>query len=655
MNYNMFGLETFKTVVGTMSESAKALNQFKDSVITATECVNEHIVGPLYESVKNINTAIDTYEEAKDFVSVTVNDFSGDISVESLQKGFENFNKRWDKFADNVSLLYEKLPESIQESISENFKTSLFNENILNAGSTIKNELPGLFKDISSLKDISSSFKDFSGIPIKDAAKLKNGIDTILKATKNISKSIDDMTGNSFSTIINRLTADSKILATTNNCITGLTDIVNNNLYKPLSDITNIANNALNVYDASKTTLAALSTGHLSLDSLANATANLNKSYDAFAKSVNDSFNRLSSGEQKNVLEAIAKTYFGENVFNASSVIKNNVPNILSGVADFKKSIDLFDGSYRNPEIAINKIRNGVQSIVDATDKIADSLNNIYKNFRKDDNKGLPLLNNLSSLQDYKLIQSVNTTLQACTDVTEVVKSVKNVRNAIKSGNRESIQNCLKSLNDTLGKLSNYKSDSESKDKSSLENISQDKSKQENSSNKRETGNNDKRNNYSSQENNNKKAKENGQSDSYVTSQATLRCPFGDKTSKLTVYPDRTVYLTDKPMANISDHISMYNIAPFGKCRSLAFPATAAATAAAHGKLTPMPCVPNTPLPWISGKTDYIIKGSPALLKSNTCTCMWGGTISIVNDGQNPTVIIDMSHIPIEKFETNPK
>ena len=60
-------------------------------------------------------------------------DFSGDISVESLQNGFENFNKRWDKFVDNASLLYEKLPESIQESVSENFKTSLFNENILNA------------------------------------------------------------------------------------------------------------------------------------------------------------------------------------------------------------------------------------------------------------------------------------------------------------------------------------------------------------------------------------------------------------------------------------------------------------------------------------------------------------------------------------------
>ena len=56
----MFGLETFKTVVSAMSESAKALNQFKDSVITAMESVNEHVVGLLYESVKDINTAIDT-------------------------------------------------------------------------------------------------------------------------------------------------------------------------------------------------------------------------------------------------------------------------------------------------------------------------------------------------------------------------------------------------------------------------------------------------------------------------------------------------------------------------------------------------------------------------------------------------------------------
>lgn len=43
----------------------------------------------------------------------------------------------------------------------------------------------------------------------------------------------------------------------------------------------------------------------------------------------------------------------------------------------------------------------------------------------------------------------------------------------------------------------------------------------------------------------------------------------------------------------------------------------------------------NTPFPWMGGKNDYIIKGNPALLKSSTCQCMWGGTISITDDGQH--------------------
>lgn len=122
--------------------------------------------------------------------------------------------------------------------------------------------------------------------------------------------------------------------------------------------------------------------------------------------------------------------------------------------------------------------------------------------------------------------------------------------------------------------------------------------------------------------------------DSYVCSGATMKCSMGTNQAKLTVLPLRTVYLTGQPMANISDHLSMVNLAPFGRCRSLGFPATASATAAAHGKLTPMPCMHNTPFPWIGGKNDYIIKGDPALLKSSTCSCMWGGTISIVDDGQ---------------------
>lgn len=131
--------------------------------------------------------------------------------------------------------------------------------------------------------------------------------------------------------------------------------------------------------------------------------------------------------------------------------------------------------------------------------------------------------------------------------------------------------------------------------------------------------------------------------DSYVTSKATLKCSFGDKTSKLTVYPDRTVELTTKPTANISDHISMYNIAPFGKCHTTCYPPTGSATAANHGHLTPMPCVPGTDTNWINGKDDYIIKGNPALLKSSYCRCKWGGVITITDDGQIDTGSADLS------------
>lgn len=131
--------------------------------------------------------------------------------------------------------------------------------------------------------------------------------------------------------------------------------------------------------------------------------------------------------------------------------------------------------------------------------------------------------------------------------------------------------------------------------------------------------------------------------DSYVCSGATMKCTMGTSTARLTVLPIRTVFLTGQPMANISDHLTMVNLAPFGRCRSLGFPATAAATAAHHGHLTPMPCMHNTPFPWMNGKNDYIVKGDPALLKSSTCQCMWGGTISLVTDGQTPTGPADMS------------
>lgn len=140
--------------------------------------------------------------------------------------------------------------------------------------------------------------------------------------------------------------------------------------------------------------------------------------------------------------------------------------------------------------------------------------------------------------------------------------------------------------------------------------------------------------------------------DSYVCSGAIMRCSCGTSQAKLTVLPIRTVFLTGQPMANISDHLSFVNLGAFGLCRSLGFPNTALATANAHGKLTPRPCMHNTPYPWMGGKNDYIVRGEPALLRSSTCSCMWGGIISIVNDGQRVGDISVPPIIPHQNFNT---
>jgi hypothetical protein len=82
------------------------------------------------------------------------------------------------------------------------------------------------------------------------------------------------------------------------------------------------------------------------------------------------------------------------------------------------------------------------------------------------------------------------------------------------------------------------------------------------------------------------------------------------------------------------DNKPMVNILPFGMCQSMANPQVAAATAAAMGVLTPMPCIPNTTTPWAPGSATVLIGNFPALNNSSTLVCMWGGAIQINNPGQ---------------------
>lgn len=115
---------------------------------------------------------------------------------------------------------------------------------------------------------------------------------------------------------------------------------------------------------------------------------------------------------------------------------------------------------------------------------------------------------------------------------------------------------------------------------------------------------------------------------------ATLQCSFGVAPSSLVVLPASCVMGQSVPAANIMDNVPMTNIMPFGMCNSIANPTVAAATAAALGVLTPMPCIPATPAPWAPGSATVLLGKMPALTNTCTCNCMWGGVITIVNPGE---------------------
>lgn len=119
-----------------------------------------------------------------------------------------------------------------------------------------------------------------------------------------------------------------------------------------------------------------------------------------------------------------------------------------------------------------------------------------------------------------------------------------------------------------------------------------------------------------------------------VVNGATMMCTMGMAPSTLVVLPANRVNVSNMPAANIMDHIPMTNILPFGMCTSIANPTVAAATAAALGVLTPMPCIPATAAPWVPGSPTVMIGNQPALNNTSQCMCNWAGVITISMPGQ---------------------
>lgn len=125
-----------------------------------------------------------------------------------------------------------------------------------------------------------------------------------------------------------------------------------------------------------------------------------------------------------------------------------------------------------------------------------------------------------------------------------------------------------------------------------------------------------------------------GSSKTYTCSGAVLKCSKGTSNGSLVASP-KAVSLCSQQQANIGDHVSMVNIRPFGRCRSLAYPPTASATSAHHGHLTPMPCIPGTATNWSIVDANSLLCGKPALLNTAKLRCVYGGEITIINPGQS--------------------
>ena len=124
-----------------------------------------------------------------------------------------------------------------------------------------------------------------------------------------------------------------------------------------------------------------------------------------------------------------------------------------------------------------------------------------------------------------------------------------------------------------------------------------------------------------------------------VISGAKLMCSFGSKPSDLTVLPVNRTMCSNMPAATVMDYLPMVNIMPFGMCSCLANPMVAAATAAALGVLTPMPCIPVTTQQWSPGSPMDMIGNMNALNNTSTCMCNWGGVITISVPGQMNTMV----------------
>lgn len=110
-----------------------------------------------------------------------------------------------------------------------------------------------------------------------------------------------------------------------------------------------------------------------------------------------------------------------------------------------------------------------------------------------------------------------------------------------------------------------------------------------------------------------------------VVNSSVCTCSFGAAPMPLIVTSQQTVLAGNLPCATVMDNL----FTSFGMCSCPANPTVAAATAAAMGVLTPMPCMPVIPAPWVPGAPTVLVGGKPLLNSTSKLMCAYGGVIQV--------------------------
>lgn len=155
-------------------------------------------------------------------------------------------------------------------------------------------------------------------------------------------------------------------------------------------------------------------------------------------------------------------------------------------------------------------------------------------------------------------------------------------------------------------------------------------------------------------------------SETYVVHGALIRCSCAlGQPVRLVVPLCHGEYIHDIAQLNINDYRPMSNIRPFVACTSAQNPAVQAEMRTGGDKLKggglfgwlgemvhslfykkkktvevdnehtyAAICTPQVMIPWQNGKDSVLIDGAPALTSGSITSCVYGGRIDIVDDGQ---------------------